>query len=152
MQLGTSRLDDGAVRSGVWTDFVLIGVGSEPVTISLLLALADANVNSQYKEALRTALDPYERMLGLYKKASDMPKSLADKINEVGKSVFTEQIVLGWKGITKNGTDQAYTPEGGMQLFAEFPELLTEAESEAGKFERYRVAILEDASGNSQSA
>jgi hypothetical protein len=147
MELGKSKIDAALVREGVWTDFIIMGVG-EPVEISLRLALMNAGQNPTYKAALQKALDPFERMLAVYKDGKDIPKALADKINAVGRRVFCEQIVLDWKGPTKNGQPVAYTPEGGMALFDEYPELLAQAEAEAQKFARYRVALLEEAAGN----
>lgn len=151
MELGKSKIDQSLVQQGVWTDFILVGVG-EPVEISLKLALMNASQNAAYKAALQKALDPFERMLQVYKSGKDIPAPLAKKINEVGKRVFCEQIVLDWKGPTKGGQPVAYTPDGGLSLFEEYPELQSQAEAEAQKFERYRISLLEDASGNSASA
>jgi hypothetical protein len=151
MELGKSKIDQSLVAQGVWTDFILMGA-SEPVEISLRLALAHAGQNAAYKAALQKALDPFERLLSVYKSGKDIPAPLAKKINDVGRRVFCEQIVLDWKGPTKNGQPRAYTPEGGLELFEEYPELMAQAEAEAGKFERYRISLLEDAAGNSASA
>lgn len=159
MELGKSKIDQTLVSQGVWTDFIIMGVG-EPVEISLKLALMNASQNAVYKAALQKALDPFERMLQVYKSGKDIPAPLAKKINDVGRRIFCEQIVLGWggedpanyRGPKKNGQPVAYTPDGGLALFEEFPELLAQAEAEAQKFERYRISLLEDASGNSASA
>lgn len=151
MELGTSKIDPALVNQGVWTDFVIVGLG-EPVEVSLRLALMNAGTNPAYKAALQKALDPFERMLSVYKSGKDIPATLANKINDVGRRVFVEQIVLDWKGVTKNGQPVAYTPDGCLALFDEYPELQTQAEAEAQKFARYRISLLEDAAGNSPSA
>ncbi|MCC6425645.1 MAG: hypothetical protein IT435_02370 [Phycisphaerales bacterium] len=148
MEIGKTRLDMDAVRNGVWTEFVLPGVDGEPVEVSLRLALADAGVNTAYKEALKKSLEPFERLLALYKKGSDIPPALSKKINDVGRQVFVEQIVTDWKGPMKGDKPQPYSPEGCLALFNEYPELLAQAEGEATKFSRYRTAILEEAAGN----
>lgn len=151
MELGKSKIDTAAVQNGVWTDFIIMGADA-PVEISLRLAMMNAGQNAAYKAALQKALDPFERMLTVYKSGKDIPAPLAAKINEVGKRVFCEQIVLDWKGVTKNGQPVPYSPDGGLALFAEYPELMAQAEAEAQKFERYRISLLEDAAGNSPSA
>lgn len=150
MELGKSKIDATAVQNGVWADFYIVGADG-PAEISLRLALMNAGQNAAYKAALQKALDPFERTLTLYK-GKDIPQTVAQKINDIGRRTFCEQIVLDWKGITKNGQPVAYTPEGGLALFNEYPELLAQAEAEAQKFERYRITVLEEASGNSPSA
>jgi len=148
MELGRSKIDPALVRDGIWTEFLIVGADREPVTIKLKMALADAQMNPRYKEALRKGLEPFERMLSLYKKATEIPTTLATKINEIGRRVFVEQIVVDWEGPTKNGSPLPYSPDACLLLFEEYPELLAQAEAEASKFERYRVAVLEEASGN----
>lgn len=148
MELGRSKIDPTLVREGIWTEFLIVGPDREPVTIKLKMAMADAQMNPRYKEALRKGLEPYERMLSLYKKATEIPTSLAQKINDIGRRVFVEQIVLDWEGPTKSGQPLTYTPDACIALFEEYPELMSQAEAEASKFERYRVAVLEEASGN----
>jgi len=148
MELGRSKIDPALVRDGIWTEFLIVGADREPVTIKLKMALADAQMNPRYKEALRKGLEPFERMLSLYKKATEIPTTLATKINEIGRRVFVEQIVVDWEGPTKNGQPMPYSPDACLLLFEEYPELLAQAEAEASKFERYRVAVLEEASGN----
>lgn len=148
MELGRSKIDPALVRDGIWTEFLIIDSTREPVTIKLKMALADAQMNPRYKEALRKGLEPFERMLSLYKKATEIPTTLATKINEIGRRVFVEQIVVDWEGPTKNGSPLPYSPDACLLLFEEYPELLAQAEAEASKFERYRVAVLEEASGN----
>lgn len=148
MELGKSKIDKDAVHQGIWTEFMIVGPDREPVTIKLKMALADAQMNPRYKEALRKGLEPYERMLSLYKKATEIPATLSEKINTIGRRVFVEEIVRDWEGPTQNGQPRTYTPDGCIELFEEFPELMAQAEAEASKFERYRVAVLEDASGN----
>lgn len=148
MELGRSKIDPALVRDGIWTEFLIVGADREPVTIKLKMALADAQMNPRYKEALRKGLEPFERMLSLYKKATEIPTTLATKINEIGRRVFVEQIVVDWEGPTKNGQPMPYSPDACLLLFEEYPELLSQAEAEASKFERYRVTVLEEASGN----
>lgn len=148
MELGRTKIDNNAVREGVWQDFLIVSPGREAVELKLRIALADAGMNASYKAALRKALEPYERMLALYKKATDIPEALAKKVNEAGRRVFVEQIVTGWEGITKNGQPLPYSPDACLQLFEEYPELLAQVEAEASKHERFRTAILEEASGN----
>ncbi len=143
MELGKTKIDPNAVSEGVWTEFVLPG-GQE---ISLRLSLMNAGQNARYKEALRTALDPYESLLVRYQ-GKDLPKKVEAEVKEVLRRLFCEQIVTDWKGPSKNGNPVQYTVDGGIALFAEFPELYEHAEEEAKKFSRYRVAVLEAASGN----
>jgi hypothetical protein len=152
MELGSTRLDQSAVREGVWTEFVIKRGNREAAEISLKLALADASLNKAYKEALKKALEPHERMLAIYKKGSDIPEALAKKVNDAGALVFAQMIVQDWKGPTKKGAALPYSPEACLKLFEEFPELREQAEAEAAKHERYRVAVLEEAGGNSQTA
>lgn len=152
MELGRSRIDPTLVHEGVWTEFVIESSDREPVVIKLKMAMANTDLNARYKAALRKSMEPYERLMAIYKKASDIPPALAEKVNAAGRRVFLESIVVDWEGPTKDGQPIPYSVEAAEMLFDEYPELLAQAEAEAGKFQRYRVAILEDAAGNSTPA
>lgn len=148
MQIGKTKINQDAVRNGVWTKFVL-ALPDGDQELELKIALSDLNVNTAYKDALRTALDPFERLMARYKKGSDIRKEDAEKINKIGKQVFCEQIIQDWKGPKKDdGSDEPYSAARCLELFEEFPELFAEVEKEAGRYERFRTQVLEEASGN----
>jgi hypothetical protein len=82
-----------------------------------------------------------------------MPPKLIKEITEINKSIFASHIVVDWEGVeNSDGSPRAYTPQGVLDLFVEFPELLAEAQDEAAKVERYRVQVLEAQAGNLQPA
>lgn len=148
MKIGATKIDQSAVRDGVWTKFIL-ALPEGDQEIELKIALADMNVNTGYRDALRDALDPFERLLARYKKGSDLRKEDAEKINQIGRRVFCERVITDWKGPTQDdGTPEAYSADRCMALFEEFPELFAEVEKEANRYERFRTQVLEDAAGN----
>lgn len=149
MKIGSTKIDPQAVAEGVWTEFVLKGPDRTPVEISLKMAFASVHSNPIYKTKLRAGMTPFERLLSMYEKASEIPEVLAKKINDAGMKVFAECIVTDWKGPTGNdGQPAPYSPEGLTALFEEYPELREQAQVEAAKHERYRVKVLEAAAGN----
>lgn len=156
MKLGQSRIDEAATTDGIWQDFVVVGPNGSH-EISLRIGLANTNMNSRYKVALKKALEPFQRLLALYKKGSDVPVKLSTEVNDVHHRVFVQEIITNWKGITDTQHDSAgapvevevpFTVDGCLKLFVEFPELLQAVEAEAIKFERFRIEVLDDAAKN----
>lgn len=150
MRLGKTRIDEDGARQGRWFDYDLVDANTKDVvSIGLRLAITDPNLNSAYRDALKRHLSPHERLLTLYKKSSDMPESLTRKIQELDLLTFVEAAVTDWRGVEDdNGNRREYTPEGGLQLFNEYPELLERARQDARNFDNFRTQVLEDAAGN----
>lgn len=150
LKLGKTKIDQDSVKNGVWTEFYLATTGD---TIKLKMALADASINTEYQKALRNGLSVHSRALDVYSKGSDMPPKLVKEIADIGRRVFVEQIVLGWEGMeAKDGSPLKYSADACLALFEEFPELDKQAQAQAAKVERYRVAVLDAQAGNSQPA
>ncbi len=151
MKLGTSKIDESAVKNGVYTTFVIKKLDGTTEEVQLCLALSNPEINKEYRKAVRRSMEPHERILALVAsgKSKKIPDDIAAKINADARRCFLENIVTGWKGITgEDGKDLPYSVENMEALLAEFPELFAEIEDEASKVERYRVAVLEAQAGN----
>ena len=151
MKLGTSKLDEAAIKNGVWTTFVIKKLDGTTEEIQLCLALANPEINRGYRKAVRNSMETHERMLSLVAsgKSKKLPDEVAAKINADARKCFLENIVTDWKGIFgADGSALPYSIENMEALLSEFPELFPEIEDEASKVERYRVAVLEVQAGN----
>lgn len=151
MRLGTSKIDNAAVKEGVWTTFVIKKLDGTTEEIELRLALSNPEINREYRKAARKAMEPHERILSLINsgKGKKIPEDIAAKISNDVRRCFLENIVTDWRGITgEDGKPVPYTADAMEQLLEEYPELFPEIEDEASKVERYRTAVLDAQAGN----
>lgn len=147
MEIGGSRIDKAMATGGVWQDYVLeTPDGSEQ--LSLCIALADVTVNEAYKNALKAAMSPFDRMLAIYQNGSNLPTKVAAEINDATRKVFAQVIIVDWKGPTKNGEPMPYSWEACLELFKTYPEVFAQVEKDSVKYSRYRVAVLDEAAKN----
>lgn len=151
MRLGTSKIDNTAVKEGAWTTFVIKKLDGTTEEIELCLALSNPEINKDYRKAARRAMEPHERILSLINsgKGKKIPDDIAAKISADVRRCFLENIVTGWKGIVgEDGKPLPYSADAMESLLEEYPELFAEIEDEASKVERYRTAVLDAQAGN----
>jgi hypothetical protein len=98
--------------------------------------------NKKFERVLRAAMKPHQRKFNL---GTISP----EKERELLIDVYAKAVVIGWSGITANGTEVPFTPENCAALFKAYPDLFQDVRDAATQLSNFRKAEKEDAEKNS---